>query len=114
MIFAGNKAVYALLAIKKPKEIFYMNKKRDRLEVIYDILKIIQDRHNSIKPTPLLRYSNLSSSSFSDYCKELSEKELIKEIIDKKGKKFITLTDKGFKYLEKYKLILGFIDEFEL
>ena len=90
------------------------NKKRDRLEVIYDILKIIRDHNNSIKPTPLLRYSNLSSSSFSEYYGEMISKEFIKEIIDKKGRKYITLTDKGFRYLEKYRLILGFIDEFEL
>ncbi len=89
-------------------------RKRDRIEVIHDILKTIRDNHNSIKPTPLLRYSNLSSQSFTDYYKELLSKKLIKEIKDKKGKKFVTLTDKGFKFLEKYKLILGFIDEFEL
>ncbi len=91
-----------------------MSKKRERLEVIYDILKVIQKHNNSIKPTPLLRYSNLSSQSFSEYLKELFKKEFVREERDKKGRKYITLTDKGFKYLEKYKLILGFIDEFEL
>lgn len=91
-----------------------MNKKRERLEVIYDILKIISDHHNSIKPTPLLRYSNLSSTSFSEYYEELLSKGLVKEITDNKGKKYITLTDKGFTYLEKYKMILCFISEFEL
>lgn len=90
------------------------NKKRGRLEVIYDILKIIRDRNNSIKPTPLLRYSNLSSSSFSEYYSELIAKELVKEITDKNSRKYITLTDKGFRYIEKYRLILGFINEFEL
>ena len=90
------------------------SKKRDRLEVIYDVLKIIRDKNNSIKPTPLLRYSNLSSSSFSEYYNELISKEFIKEITDNKGRKFVTLTDKGFKYLEKYRMILGFIDELEL
>jgi len=89
-------------------------KKRERLEVIYDILNIIRNNRNSIRPTPLLRYSNLSSKSFADYYKELTTKEFVKEILDKKGKKFIVLTDKGFMYLEKYKMILGFIDEFEL
>jgi len=89
-------------------------KKRDRLEVIFDILNIIRSHHNSIKPTPLLRRSNLSSSSFSEYYKELTAKGFIKEIADKTGKKYITLTDKGFKFLEKYKLILGFIEDFEL
>ncbi|MBN1156847.1 hypothetical protein JXA85_04470 [Candidatus Woesearchaeota archaeon] len=91
-----------------------MNKKRDRLGVIFDILKIIRDHHNSIKPTPLLRYSNLSSASFSEYYAELDAKGFVKEITDRKGKKYITLTDKGFTYLEKYKTILGFIEEFEL
>lgn len=91
-----------------------MKRKRDRLEVIYDILKIIRHYNNSIKPTPLLRYSNLSSQSFSEYISELLDKGFIKEIVDEKGRKFFTLTDKGFEYLEKYKLILGFIDEFEL
>ncbi len=91
-----------------------MAKKRDRLEVIYDILKIIQEHKNSIKPTPLLRYSNLSSQRFSGYYKELLEKEFVKEIQDKKNKRFITLTDKGFKYLERYKSIISFIDDFDL
>ncbi len=91
-----------------------MTRKRDRLGVIYDILRIIRANYNSIRPTPLLRYSNLSSQSFSEYYQELLDKGFIKEVIDKKGKKYITLTDKGFKYLEKYKLIIGFVDEFEL
>jgi predicted transcriptional regulator len=91
-----------------------VSKKRNRLEVIYDILKIISDHKNSIKPTPLLRYSNLSSVSFAEYYAELKDKEFVKEVIDSKGSKYITLTDKGFSYLEKYKLILGLLDEFEL
>ncbi|MCM2325311.1 MAG: hypothetical protein NDI94_02520 [Candidatus Woesearchaeota archaeon] len=91
-----------------------MAKKRDRLEIIYAILKIIQDNKNSIKITPLLRYSNISSQSFSEYFSELLQKELVREVIEKKTGKYITLTDKGFKYLEKYQYILGFIDEFEL
>ena len=89
-------------------------RKRDRLEIIYDILKIIRDNHNSIKPTPLLRYSNLSSVSFNEYLKELKEKNLVKEVIDKKKKKYLTLTDNGFDFIEKYKQIKGFIEEFNL
>jgi predicted transcriptional regulator len=91
-----------------------VNRKRDRIEVIHDILSIIQNKNNSIKPTPLLRASNLSSQSYAEYLKELKNKDLIKEIKDIKGRKHITLTDNGFKFLEKYKLIKGFIDEFDL
>ena len=91
-----------------------MVKKRDRLELIHDILKIIQNKNNSIRPTPLKQHSNLSSQRFSEYIKELLDKEFIREMVDKKGNKYITLTDKGFMYLEKYKMILGFIDDFNL
>jgi predicted transcriptional regulator len=91
-----------------------INKKRDRLELINDILKIIMKHNNSIKATPLLRYSNLSSQRFTEYYNELLSKGFVKEIFDKKRKKYITLTDKGFKYIEKYNYIKGFINEFEL
>ena len=87
--------------------------KRSRLEIIKDILKIIQENKNSIKITPLLRRSNISSSKFREYFNELIEKKFIKEIGTQNGKK-ISLTDKGFQYLEKYKTIVGFIEEFEL
>lgn len=79
-----------------------------------DVLRIIQDNHNSIKTTPLLRKSNISSVRFKDYLNELLKKDLVKEVIDKKNEKFISLTDKGFRFLEKYKIIIDFIDEFEL
>jgi predicted transcriptional regulator len=91
-----------------------IKRKRERLEMIFDILNIIRNHQNSIKPTPLLRQSNLSSQSFTEYLTELLEKDLIKEITVENERKFLTLTDKGFKYLDKYKLILGFIEEFEL
>jgi predicted transcriptional regulator len=89
-------------------------KKRDRLEVIHDILRTVMDHNNSIRPTPLLRSSNLSSQSFTDYMKDLLQKELVKEIKDRKGRKFITLTDNGFQYIEKYNRIKGFIRDFDL
>jgi len=85
--------------------------KRNKLEIIKDILKIVQDNH-SIKPTPLLRRSNISTSRFKEYYLELLEKEFIKETSGKN--KQITLTEKGYRYLEKYSTIINFIDEFEL
>lgn len=91
-----------------------MSKKRDRLKVIYDILSVIRKHNNSIKPTPLLRFSNLSSQGFQEYISELLEKTFIKEEEDNKGRKYYTLSDKGFKYLEKYETIIGFIDDFGL
>ena len=91
-----------------------MTKKRDRLEVIFDFLRIIQDNQNSIKRTPLLRKTNLSSQSFSEYFDELLKKDFIREIHNNKGQRYITLTDRGFRFLSKFKMIRGFIEEFEL
>lgn len=89
-------------------------KKRDRLEIIHDILKTILDHNNSILPTPLLRFSNLSSQNFNEYLNELIKKGFIREIYDKKGRKYYSLTDKGFKFLEKYRKIREFLEEFGL
>lgn len=93
-----------------------MTKKRGRLEVIYNILSIIKAHKNSIKSTPLLRGSNLSSQRFQEYFSELIEKGFIREVNDNNnsGGKMITLTDRGFKYLERYSAITSFIEEFGL
>jgi predicted transcriptional regulator len=87
--------------------------KRGKLEIMRDILQIIRENRGVIKPTPLLRKSNLSSSSFQEYFSELLEKGFIREIEDKESKS-ISLTDKGFRFLERYQTIINFIDEFEL
>lgn len=87
--------------------------KRGRLEIIKDILEIIQKNRNSIKSTPLLRKTNISSSRFKEYYSELISKKFIKETNSKNGKR-ISLTEKGARFLEKYKTIISFIDEFEL
>ena len=86
--------------------------KRNRLEIIQEILRIIQNSHE-IRPTPLLRRSNLSTTRFKEYYKELLEKEFIIEK-GEKSNRFITLSEKGRRFLEKYTTIVNFIDEFDL
>jgi len=87
--------------------------KRGKLEIMRDILKIIRENKNVIKPTPLLRKSNLSSERFQEYFSELLEKGFIREMDSKNGKS-IGLADKGFKYLERYLIITSFIEDFGL
>jgi len=88
--------------------------KRGKLEIMRDILGIIQENKNLIKSTPLMRKSNLSSARFKEYYNLLLERDLVKEITDKNNDKHIILTEKGFRFLEKYSSIVDFIDEFEL
>jgi predicted transcriptional regulator len=91
-----------------------MRSKRDRLEIIYDILSLIRSHGNSIRPTPLLRKSNLSTQGFAEYIKELLEKGFVREMSDSRGKKLYTLTDKGFAYINNYNTIKRFIKDFDL
>ena len=88
--------------------------KRDKLEIIRDILKIIKNNHGNIKTTPLLRKSNLSSKRFADYKSDLIGRELIFETEDKNNGKQILITFKGMEFLEKYRTIINFVNEFDL
>jgi predicted transcriptional regulator len=89
-----------------------MKKKRERFEVIHDILYTIQSK-GKIGPTRLLQLSNLSPKMFKDYLEELTTKKLIiEELINKK--KQYTLTIKGHEFLQKYKQFLNFVDYLNL
>jgi|TARA_B100001971_G_C18127212_1_gene502712 predicted transcriptional regulator len=90
-----------------------MAKKRERLEVIKDILRAIRDNRN-IKPTRLLYASNLSPQMFKDYINELISKNFIKLDIDEKDKKTFSLTTKGNNFLEEYRVIENFVENFGL
>lgn len=90
-----------------------MVRKRERLDIIKDILKVIRE-NRQIKPTRLLYASNLSPQMFKDYINELISKDFIKLDIDKKEKKTFSLTKKGNEFLQEYKVIENFIENFGL
>jgi len=88
-------------------------KKRERLDVIRDILQAIR-QNREIKPTRLLYASNLSPQMFKEYINELISKKFIKFEIDEKDKKTFSLTKKGQDFLMEYKVIESFIENFGL
>ena len=90
-----------------------MGKKRERLEVIKDILRAIR-QNRQIKPTRLLYASNLSPQMFKEYIHELISKGFIKLEIDEKEKKFFSITKKGNDFLQEYKIIEEFVENFGL
>jgi predicted transcriptional regulator len=90
-----------------------MAKKRERLDVIKDILNAIKEKRQ-IKPTRLLYSSNLSPQMFKNYLNELISKGFINLEIDKDEKKTFSLTKKGFNFLNEYKVIENFIENFGL
>ena len=85
--------------------------KREKLEIIQDILKTIKKNKNDIKPTPLLRKTNISSARFKTYYNDLTKRELIK-VYQNKNSQTISLTNKGEQFLKKYQTIISFIEEF--
>ncbi len=85
--------------------------RREKLDIIKDILEAIRDKGGTIKPTHLLYKSNLSHDSMKRYVSDLMEKELVDEIEEKSNKKY-TITDKGLKFLTDYQQIKEFTDSF--
>jgi predicted transcriptional regulator len=90
-----------------------MKAKRERLNIIYDILRAIQVKDGLMKPTHIMYKANLSHKMLEEYLKELISRGFITEKTAPKGRTY-ALTDKGFDYISKYKLITGFIASFGL
>ena len=89
-----------------------MSKKRERFDVIHDILATIQ-KDKKIGPTKLIRLANLSPKMFNDYIQELKSSGLIDEKVVKNRKKYI-LKEKGSKFLERYEIFTNFVDKLGL
>lgn len=90
-----------------------MSKKRNRLEVIKDILEVIRNKSGRIKPTHILYKSNLSYQMMEEYLAELITKGFIKEGKREKGKTYF-ITEKGLNYLQQYRMISEFTTSFGL
>jgi len=90
-----------------------MNVKRERLQVIFDILRAIQDKNGKIKPTHIMYKANLSYTMLDEYLKELAGKGFITSEETKEGK-FFSLSQKGFDYIHKYKYVIDFAVSFGL
>ena len=89
-------------------------KKRDRLQVIHDILKCINDKSGKIRPTHILYKSNLSHQMMDEYLQELIEKRFIEEKSENGNNRTYSITQKGREYLGKYKVITEFVNSFGL
>ena len=89
------------------------DKKRNKLEIVYDILRVIRDRKGTIKPTHILYKSNLSHQMMEEYLTDLKDKEMILEIKNGKSRTY-AITNRGIKYLEDFNVIKNFASSFGL
>jgi predicted transcriptional regulator len=90
-----------------------MEKKRNRLQIIHDILEVISTKNGKIKPTHILYKANLSHQLMSEILEDLKLKGFIEEISKDRSKTY-KLTQKGFDYLKQYSLIQDFTTTFGL
>lgn len=87
--------------------------RRSRIDIINDILEAIQRKGGKIKPTHLMYKANLSHKLMTSYLEELMSKELVLEITEKQYR-FLTITDEGYKFIEKFKQMKDFKESFGL
>lgn len=90
-----------------------MNYKRNKPEIVLDILLAISQGNNEIKVTHLLRKANLSYEAFKKYSSELEEKEYIEHRTIKK-QSYYSLTSKGYEQIIKLKPLKEFMNTFNL
>ena len=88
-----------------------MTSKRGKPDIIFDILSAISESEGSIKPTRLLYKSNLSYARLKLYLESLIKQGLL--AIKKEGdRKLISLTQKGYDYVVKYRQMKEFMESF--
>ena len=85
------------------------NKRRDKLDIIAEILTIAQD---GLLKTQIMYRANLSFAQLNEYLEFLIKMELL-EIEKENRKTTYKTTNKGERYLEKYEDISGLLGKDE-
>jgi predicted transcriptional regulator len=85
--------------------------KRDRLEIIRDILCAVNTRNGRIRPTQLMYKANLSHQALQAYTDLLVRKGFLSES-GSTGAKTYSLSERGFEFLRRYEMMREFLDVF--
>ena len=87
--------------------------KRSKLDIVYDMLRAIEEKGGKIIPTHLLYKSNLSHQRMKLYLDELKQRNMIAEKHEK-DKLYYELTDEGRKFIQDFKKMKEFTQAFGL
>ena len=90
-----------------------MARKRERSDIVLDMLLSIQEKGGRIKPTHLMYRANLAHQQMKSYLEELVQKDFIKKIKEK-DYEYIIITDTGSRFLEKIRQMREFEKTFGL
>ena len=83
--------------------------RRNRSEIIYDMLDALAKNRGRLKPTRLLYKANLSHAQMKDYVEELVQKDLIVLVQEKKAQ-YYEITEEGYAFLHKLNRVLEMSD----
>jgi len=85
--------------------------RRDRLQILHDVLHAIQLKGPKAKPTHILYKANLSYKVLQEHLNEMMRQEMIvEEVLEEK--KTYSLTNKGFKFLQEYQMVREFMNSY--
>jgi len=87
--------------------------RREKSDILVDMLASIQEKGGKIKPTHLMYKANLSHRQLKSYLEELLENHLVEEVEEKTYKYFV-ISDDGLKFLEKMRQMKEFEKTFGL
>ncbi len=90
-----------------------MQRKRSRLDIIYDMLQTISNKGGRIKPTHLMYKANLSHIQMRAYLDELMAKSLVEEE-KKEERTVLVLTQKGYSFIQQFNQMKEFEKTFGL
>ncbi|RLE42714.1 hypothetical protein DRJ48_02935 [Candidatus Woesearchaeota archaeon] len=90
-----------------------MGRRRERSDIILDILSVIQSKGGKIKPTHLMYKANLSHNQMRAYLSELIQKGLV-ETLQEENHEYITITQPGLKFLMQMRQMKEFEKTFGL
>ena len=86
--------------------------RRSRINIIYDILRVIQERGGEIKKTHIMYRANLSHNQMKLYLAELYKKKFIENTDSEKP--LIRITKKGQDFFRQYAQVKEFEKTFGL
>lgn len=89
-----------------------MSKRREKSEIIHDMLEALWKSRSGLKPTHLIYKSNISHVRLKKHIEELLDKGLVREATGDGGHRVYRITEGGKEFLKELERMKKFVDSF--